>query len=232
VLSISGKEVKLIGTVPMGEVVAHVVFTPDGKRALVAKFPGHKIGVLDVDGEKVTDSKYNMNVGLWPYNVDVTPNGAIALTADNGNSGASDGHVDTVSVIDLEATPPRVIDRVVVGDSPEGLTISPKGNLAAAVLIRGSEQAWNSWFYNRNGAVAILKIDGKKVTQIDEVEVRGLPEGAVSSADGRYLYVGNYLDSDVSILKVEETKKGISVTNIGKNFKLPGQPASMRGRNQ
>ena len=53
-----------------------MAFTPDGKRALVAKFPGHKIGVLDVDGQKVTYTKYNMNVGLWPYNVDVTPDGA------------------------------------------------------------------------------------------------------------------------------------------------------------
>ena len=232
VLSINGKDVKLIDTVQMGEVVAHVAFTPDGKRALVAKFPGHKIGVLNVDGQKVTDSKYNMNVGLWPYNVDVTPDGAIALVADNGFSGGSDGNIDTVSVIDMEATPPRVIDRVVVGDAPKGLTISPKGNLAAVVLLRGSNTPWNSHFYNRNGSAVILKIDGKKVTKIDEVEVRGLPEGVVWSADGKYLYVGNYIDSDMSILKVEETKKGIRVVNTGKNFKLPGQPASMRGRNQ
>ena len=80
--------------------------------------------------------------------------------------------------------------------------------------------------------MVILKIDGKKVTKIDEIEVRALPEGAVWSADGKYLFVGNYMDSDVSILKVEETKKGIRVINTGKNFKLPGQPASMRGRNQ
>ena len=232
VLSINGKEVKLIDTVQMGEVVAHVAFTPDGKRALVAKFPGHKIGVLNVDGQKVTDSKHNMNVGLWPYNVDVTPDGAIALVADNGFSGGSDGNIDTVSVIDMEATPPRVIDRVVVGDAPEGLTISPTGKLAAVVLLRGSNTPWNSHFYNRNGSAVILKIDGKKVTKIDEVEVRGLPEGVVWSADGKYLYVGNFMDSDVSILKVEETKKGIRVVNTGKNFKLPGQPASMRGRNQ
>jgi DNA-binding beta-propeller fold protein YncE len=232
VLSINGKEVKLIDTVNMGEVVAHVAFTPDGKRALVAKFPGHKIGVLDVDGQKVTDSKYNMNVGLWPYNVDVTPDGAIALVADNGFSGGSDGNIDTVSVIDMEATPPRVIDRVVVGDAPEGLTISPTGKLAAVVLLRGSNTPWNSHFYNRNGSAVILKIDGKKVTKIDEVEVRGLPEGVVWSPDGKYLYVGNFMDSDVSILKVEESKKGISLVNTGKNFKLPGQPASMRGRNQ
>jgi DNA-binding beta-propeller fold protein YncE len=232
VLSINGKEVKLIDTVPMGEVVSHVVFTPDGKRALVAKFPGHRIGVLDVDGEKVTDSKHNMNVGLWPYNVDVTPDGSIALTADNGFAGGSDGNVDTVSVIDLESTPPRVIDRVVVGDAPEGLAISPKGNLAAATLLRGSNMAWNSWFYNRNGSVAILKIDGKKVTKIDDVEVRGLPQAIAWSPDGKYLFVGNFMDGDVSILRVEETKKGLRVVNTGKSLKLPGQPASMRGRNQ
>ncbi|HEV2053920.1 MAG TPA: YncE family protein [Methylomirabilota bacterium] len=232
VLSISGREVKLIDTVPMGEVVTHAVFTPDGKRALVAKFPGHKIGMLNVDGQKVTDTKYNMNVGLWPYNVDVSPLGTIALTADNGNGGRSDGNVDTVSVIDLEATPPRVIDRVVVGDAPEGLAISPKGDLAAVMLLRGNDAAWSSWFYNRQGSVVILKIDGKKVTKLDEVEVKGLPEGAVWSPDGEYLYVGNYIDSDMSILKVEQTKKGIRVVNTGKTLKLPGQPASMRGRNQ
>jgi DNA-binding beta-propeller fold protein YncE len=232
VLSISGKEVKLIDTVPMGEEVSHVVFTPDGKRALAAKFPGHKIAVLNVDGQKVTDTKYNMNVGLWPYNVDVSPLGTVALTADNGNGGRSDGNMDTVSVIDLEATPPRVVDRVMVGDAPEGLAISPKGDLAAVMLLRGNDAAWSSWFYNRQGSVAILKIDGKKVTKIDEIEVKGLPEGAVWSPDGQYLYVGNYNDSDMSILKVEQTKKGIRVVNTGKSLKLPGQPASMRGRNQ
>ena len=232
VLSIAGKEVKLIDTMPMGEHVAHVVFTPDGKRALAAKFPGHKIAVLNVDGQKVTDSKHNMNVGLWPYNVDVSPRGTIALTADNGNGGRSDGNMDTVSVIDLEATPPRVIDRVVVGDAPEGLAISPKGDLAAVMLLPGNDGPQNSWFYNRQGSVVILKIDYKTVTKIGEVEVRGLPEGAVWSPDGQYLYVGNYNDSDMSILKVEQTKKGIRVVNTGKTLKLPGQPASMRGRNQ
>ena len=42
--------------------------------------------------------------------------------------------------------------------------------------------------------------------------------------DGKYLLVGNYLDQDISILKVNGTK----ITNTGKRFKLPGHPASMR----
>jgi DNA-binding beta-propeller fold protein YncE len=226
VLSIQGNEVKLVDTVPIDDTVAHVVFTPDGKRALAVKFPNHKVAVLNVEGQKVTYTKYDMPVGLWPYNIDVTPNGKLALTADNGNSGRSDGHIDTVSVIDLEANPPRVIDRVVVGDAPEGLVISPTGDIAAAMLLSGNDGPKDAWFYHRNGRVAVLKIDGKKVTKVGEVEVRGLPEGAVFSPDGMYLYVGNFLDSDVSILKVE----GAVLTDTGKRLQLPGHPASMRGR--
>lgn len=48
VLSIQGKDVKLVDTVPMGDQVAAVAFTPDGKRALAVKFPAHKVAVLDV----------------------------------------------------------------------------------------------------------------------------------------------------------------------------------------
>jgi DNA-binding beta-propeller fold protein YncE len=225
VLSIKGKDVKLVDTVPMGEQVAAVAFTPDGKRALAAKFPGHKVALLEVDGQKVTYKKYDMNVGLWPYNIAVTPNGKLAISANNGNAGAADGQADTVSVIDLEATPPRVIDHVVVGDGPEGFVISPTGKIAVAMLLRGSNSDKKAWFYNRNGSVAVLKINGKKVTKVGEVEVRGLPEGAVFSPDGKYLYVGNFLDGDVSILKVDGTK----VTDTGKRFQLPGHPASMRG---
>src|SRR5262249_5441377 len=183
VLSIANDEVKLIDTVPMGEQVAHVVFTPDGKRALAVKFPGHKIAVLDVESRKVTYTKYDMPVGQWPYNIDVTPNGKLALTADNGNGGSSDGHVDTVSVIHLQATPPRVIDRVVVGDAPEGFAISPTGQIAVAILLNGSAGVpKNAWFANKNGKVAVLRIDGKKVIKTQEIDVGGLPEGVVFSA--------------------------------------------------
>ena len=226
VLRIAGKTVTLIDTVAIGEQVAHVAFTPDGKRAIAAKFPNHKVAMLDVNGEKVTYNKHDIPVGLWPYNLDITPDGRLALTADNGNAGAADGHVDTVSVIDLEAVPPRVIDKVVVGDAPEGFAISPTGKLAVAILLKGTNAPKTEWFYNRNATVVALKIDGKKVTRGNEVEVRGLPEGAVFSNDGRYIYVGNFMDQDISILRVD----GDQIVNTGKSFALPGHPASMRGR--
>jgi hypothetical protein len=140
------------------------------------------------------------------------------------NSGASDGQADTVSDIDLEAQPSRVIDKVVVGDRPEGLAISPKGDVAVAVILRGSNANKKAFFYNKNGSLTVLKIDGKKVTKVKDIEVGGLPEAAMFTPDGRYLLVGNYLDQDFSILRVD----GAEITDTGKRFKVPGHPASAR----
>jgi len=223
VLSINGTDVKVTDTITFPDSVAHVIFTPDGKHALAARFPAHKVSVLDVNGDKVTYSKVDLLTGQWPYNVVVSPNSKIALTADNGNAGASDGSVDTTSVIDMEANPPRIIDRVVVGDGPEGLAMSPKGNLAVAAILRGSNQK-NAYFHQKNGSLSILKIDGKKVTKTQDIEVGGLPEAVMFTPDGKYILAGNFLDQDFSILKVNGTK----VTDTGKRFKVPGHPASAR----
>ena len=224
VLRVSGKKVTLIDTVVIGEQISHVVFRPDGTGAFATKFPAHKVAVLDVNGEKVTYNKYDVVVGLWPYNMGVAPSGKIAITVDNGNAGAADGNTDTVSVIDIEANPPRTIDKVVVGDGPEGFAISPNGQLAVAVLLKGTNASKNAFFYNRNATVVALKIDGKKVTKGNEVDVRGLPEGVAFTRDGKYIYVGNFIDQDISILKVE----GDQIMNTNILIPLPGHPASIR----
>ena len=223
VLSVNGTDVKVTDTVQMPDSVAHVLFTPDGKHALAVRFPAHKLSLLDVANGKVTYNKIDLPTGQWPYNVVVSPNGKIAFTSDNGGAGSSDGNVDTTSVIDLEANPPRIIDRVVVGDGPEGLAVSPKGDLAAATILRGSNMK-NAFFYHKNGSVSILKIDGKKVTKTQDIEVGGLPEPIVFTPDGNYILVGNFLNQDFSILKVNGTK----VTDTGKRFQVPGHPASAR----
>jgi DNA-binding beta-propeller fold protein YncE len=223
VLSLNGTDVKLTDTVTLPDSVAHVMFTPDGKRALAVRFPAHKVSVLDIAGGKVTYSKVDLPTGQWPYNVVVTPNGKLALTSDNGGAGSSDGSVDTTSVIDLEANPPRIIDRVVVGDGPEGLAMSPKGDLAIAAILRGSNMK-NAFFHQKNGSLSVLKIDGKKVTKTQDIEVGGLPEAVLFTPDGKYILAGNFMTQDFSILKVNGTK----VTDTGKRFKVPGHPASAR----
>jgi DNA-binding beta-propeller fold protein YncE len=223
VLTISGKDVKVTDTIAMGDSVAHVAISPDGTKALAVKPVINKVAFLKIDGLKVAYEKYDMPTGVFPYNVDIVPNGTIALVANNGAAGSADGNVDTVSVIDLNQNPPRVIDHVVVGDAPEGLAISPKGDLALAILVAGNSN--KKAFFSRNGGTAVvLKIDGKKVTRVTEITVGGLAEGVAFSPDGAYAYIGNFLDSDMSILKIN----GTDVTDTGRKLKLPGHPASLR----
>ena len=227
VLSIRGKDVLVVDTVTVGtgtDSVSTVAITPDGKRVLAVKAAANKVALLSIDGQKVTYDKRDLPAGIFPYNIAVTPDGKLGLTSDNGNGGSSDGNADTVSVIDLEADPPRVIDHVTVGDSPEGLAISPKGDLAVTVEARGSNMPKTSFFYHQGGAVTALKIDGKKVTRMGEITVGALPEAVAFSPDGNYLYVGNFIDGDLWVLMVE----GTTLTDTSQRFKLPGHPASMR----
>jgi DNA-binding beta-propeller fold protein YncE len=223
VLSINGTDVKVTDTVAMPDSVSHVLFTPDGKRALAVRSPASKLSVLDIAGDKVTYNKVDLPTGQWPYNVVVAPNGKIALLNETGSGGSSDGNVDTTSVIDLEANPPRVIDKVVVGDGPEGLAMSPKGNLAVAAILNGSNNK-KAFYYKKNGSLSVLKIDGKKVTKTQDIELGGLPEAVMFTPDGKYILAGNYMTQDFSILKVNGTR----VTDTGKRFKVPGHPASAR----
>ena len=223
VLKIEGTKVTVTATIPVSAGVSPVAFAPDGKHAYAVRSPDNRVAVLDIDGGTVTYNKLDIPTSVFPYNIVITPNGALALTADNGGGGSSDGSMDMVSVIDLEGTHPHTIARINVEDAPEGLAMSPKGNIAVVVNVNGSNMP-GAWFHKKTGDVTVLRIEGKKVTAIKTIQVGRLPEAAVFSPDGRYIYVGNYLDNDFSILKVN----GNDVVDTGKRFKLPGHPASAR----
>ena len=240
VLSIDGKNVKSVGTVsvatqptpavatPPPALPAAVAIAPDGKRALVVKSGANRVGLLDIDGQKVSNAQvdgknYDMATGLNPLNVQITPDGKLAIV--NNIGGGQDGQLDTVAVIDMEANPPRVIDQVVVGDGPEGLAMSPAGGYAASLILNCTGGTPKTAFYRHEKSyVALLKIDGESVRKVGQTDVGGLAEGIAFSPDGHYLYVANFVDSDIDILRLD----GDTLTKVG-SFPLPGHPASMRG---
>ena len=226
ILSIQGKTVKYVGDVDTKDGVTHVVFTPDGKRALATKFTSNKVSLLEVDGMNVTYTGRDLPVGINPYNADITPDGKLAIVVNTGGGGRSDGNIDTVTLIDMEANPPRVIDHVVVGDAPEGIAISPTGKIAVTGNLNGSDAPPDAFFYKPNGSITVLSIKGKKVTKLQEITLGPITEALAFSPDGKWLFVGNLNHQDVSVLKVD----GKRVTDTGKNIPLPGRPGAMRGR--
>ena len=225
VLRIDGTTVRQIAEVAVEDEAAAVVFSPDGTRAWFAKNVVHKVGMLTIDGTTVTyDKKNDMPVGLGVYNLDVTPDGTRVITANTGSG--SDGHAKTVSIIDATATPPRVVDHVTVGDSPEGFAISPDGHHAVAVLLRGTSAPHAAWSYTKTGSVVLLSLAGGHARVTAEVEAGNLPEGVAFSPDSQFLYVGNYAGRTLQVFRID----GDAIKDTGTVLDLPGQPASLRGQ--
>jgi DNA-binding beta-propeller fold protein YncE len=239
VLSIRGRTVTNVGTVALGpppvvpdggapptSLVSAVAFTPDGRHALVTRIPGHQVAIVDVnlDTQNVAFNGVNVEVGKDPYNVVVSVDGRIALTSDSGNNGASDGQPDTVSVIDLEANPPVLVNQIQVGDAPEGLAVSPDGKFAAVGLLNGNIVNQTLPYYHTNGIVVGLTIEGKTVTKSNQIDVPGHCQGLAFSPDSKYLYAGSMLGQSISILAVANGQ----LVDTGKVVSAGGHPASMR----
>ena len=85
-------------------------------------------------------------------------------------------------------------------------------------LNRSSAFCKSAFYRQDKSYVALLKIDGKTVRKVAQADVGGLAEGIAFSPDGRYLYVGNFVDGDIDILRID----GDTLTKVA-NLALPGQ---------
>ena len=178
VFTIDGKTVTPAGKIDLGNDKAgpsHVVFSPDGKTALVSRDGDNKIAVLAVDGNTVTYAKRDLSAGIRPYSIEMSPSGDIAIV---GNTGVGSGDADTASVIDLTASPIRVVETVTVGPNPEGLRISPDGKYLAVTVMNGSNKPKSSPVYNDNGLVKVFAINGTTLTPVTEAKVGHWCQGA------------------------------------------------------
>ena len=223
VVSIQGMTVKAVGEVALEQQAAAVAIAPDGKRAFVCLNLVNKIGVLAIDGEKVTyDKSMDIPSALNPYNIDVTPDGKYVIAS---NTGAGKNNADAEVVIDATGPHPHVIDVMSPGTGPEGFAISPNGKIAAAPLLLGTGANDGDWFKTKAGELVVMSIgaDGK-LTVTARAPLGGLPEGIAYSANSEYLYVGNYFDKDMQVFHLANG----TLTEAGPRLKLPGQPASMR----
>ena len=224
VLSIDGKQVRFEGKVETGDQVTHVAFTPDGKRAMINKASTDQVSFLAIDGAEVTLAGPDLAVGDYPYNADITPDGRLAIVANTGNNGRSDGNIDSITVIDLQHNPPRVIDHLAAGDAPEGITISPDSRLAVTGNLCGSDAPPDAWFLRSPGCIHVFEIDDSGVRHVAELLAGGVPEALAFSPDGRWLLVANLLDADVSVFEVQNGR----IVDTGRRLALPGHPGSMR----
>jgi DNA-binding beta-propeller fold protein YncE len=224
VFGIKGKEFTSHGMVQIADEkagVSHVTISPDGKTALVTRDGDNLISVLSIDGTKVEYTKRDMSAGMRPYGAAISATGTIAVVA---NIGRGSGDADTISVIDMTAKPPRVVETLTVGQTPEGVMLSPDGKLCAVVVMNGSNKPKDSPFFADNGKLVLFQVDGIKLTKVAEAPIGHWSQGAAFTPDSQHVLVQNMVEKNIMVLKTA----GGKLEDTGHRIQVKGGPAAIR----
>jgi DNA-binding beta-propeller fold protein YncE len=177
----------------------------DGVNTPVSKPPADTVTVIDLRGgtpKVVGEVKAPASVIGPPQSVAIAPDESIALVTASTKLDPADpaktAYDSTLTVIDLQASPPAVLATLQAGTGASGVSINRAGTLAIVA--------------NRfEGTLSVFKIQGKTVTPSGKVDLNApesQPSGVAFSRDGRLALVTRNNDSFISLLAID----GDSVT--------------------
>ena len=149
--------------------------------------------------------------------------GDVAVVANAGIA----GDASTIAVIDLKLDPPRVVNSVSVGVTPEAIKMSPDGKFVAVVLINGSDAAPGSAFYNDNSLLQVWARNGTQLTKAGELPLGKWCRGVAWAANGRTLLVQCMVEEDITVVRFSGVTGAKSLQKAA-SIKTKGGPAGIR----
>jgi DNA-binding beta-propeller fold protein YncE len=189
VFTVSGNKLTPAGKIQLGDSKSgpsHVAFTPDGKSALVTRDGDNRVSILTVDGNKVEDSKAFMVGGIRPYSLEISPKGDVAVFS---NQGGGQGDIDVINVIDLKAKPPRIVDTISVGQTPEGVGMSSDGKYIAVTVMNGSNRPKDHPAFNDFGLLQVYSVNGTTLRKVAQAKVGHWCQGAAFSKNNKTVVI-------------------------------------------
>ena len=198
VFTVTGKQLTPAGKVDLGKQsgASGVVFLKDGKTALVSRQFDHQVSVLHIDGTNVTVDKRPITTGVGPYTMDINADMTLAAVS---NMGRSDGDADSVSLIDLTLSPPRVVTSAAVASGPEPMKFSPDGKFLAVGAEMGTPLAVGAPFYHDHGIVQVFAVADRTLSLVATGRIGRWTEGIAWSRDGKTLLVQSDRDRVISV---------------------------------
>ena len=133
-----------------------------------------------------------------PTAVAVAPDESYAIVtgATKAQDGAPSGIApdDVVSVIDLQAKPPAVVQTIKAGAGATTVRISPDGTLA--IVVNRTE-----------GTLSLFTIKDRRLADAGKLPIdpKSMPSGLVFLPDGRTALLSRYGDHQVSVLRIQGT---------------------------
>lgn len=222
VLRVDGTQVQAVGKLALGDKSgpAHVAFTPDGRRALVSRDGDHRVSLLKVEDETVTLEARELYAGLRPYGLDVSADGRWAAVT---NLGFGQGDADTISLIDLARQPPRVVDTVSVGQTPEGISFSADSQALGVTVINGSNKPAASPFYGE-ASYKVYGIVQGRLQASGEVQGGLWLQGQAFAPDGRAVMVQDAASRQIRLYE----RQGSSWRDTGERLQFEAAPAALK----
>lgn len=224
---------ELLKTVEVGNHPAHIVFTEDGKYALVTNNEDNTVSIIDMKTYSVIKT---ISTGKGPHGFRISHDSKYAYIANMAE--------DTVSVVNIEtmkeekkikvgATPVTTgitadgktlvvtlnaenalaivnletneVNKVEVGKGPAQVYIDSSNKLAY-VANQGTEES-------PSNSMSIVDITAKTVTAT--IETGKGSHGVVTSSDNKYAYVTNMFENTVSVIDLA-AKKVVKTLDVGK----------------
>lgn len=223
---------KPIKKIEVGNHPAHIVFTEDGKYALVTNNEDDNISVIDAKNYTVTQT---VSTGNGPHGFRISKDSKFAYVANMGE--------DTVSVIDISTF--KEIKKIKVGKAPvttgitsdgKTLVVTLNGENAMAIVDLATDsivkipvgigpaqiylQSDDKYAFvanqgtEENPSNTVSKIDMKTKEVIATIEAGKGAHGIVLSSDNKFLYITNMFDNTVSVIDNSQNKV-ISTVSVG-----------------
>jgi DNA-binding beta-propeller fold protein YncE len=203
VFTVAGNKLTPAGKIQLGDSKSgpsHVAFTPDGKSALVTRDGDNRVSILTIDGNKVEDSKAFMVGGVRPYSLEIGPKGDVAVFS---NQGGGQGDIDVINVIDLKAKPPRIVDTISVGQTPEGVGMSSDGKYVAVTVMNGSNRPKDHPAFNDFGLLQIYSVNGTTLRKIAQAKVGHWCQGAAFSKNNKTVVIQCMVEKNLQVFNFD-----------------------------
>ena len=177
-----------ISLLPQGRGPALPAFTPDHKHLLVPNEESDNISVVSLE-ELAVVGTISLRSGSRPWQAKVIPpDGEFAYVTNTrfgGTAAQSSRDLSTVSVVDLRVR--KVVDEILVGAGPNGVTVDQRGRRGYVANMRSN-------------TVSVIDVPSGRV-------IETLPTGAAPvfaklsrDLDGRWLIVTNLEDSSITVI--------------------------------
>lgn len=201
IFTVKDKRLTPAGTLDTGNkasLPSSIVFLNDGKTALLTRSGDNQVSLLHIDGTRVTIDERPITTGVAPYTMDRNAAGTLAAVS---NMGRGNGDVDTVSLIDLTAKPPRTVESVSVPSGPEPLKFSPDGKWLAVGAQMSTTKPASDPFHHDHGVLTLFAVQGDQLRKVAEAPIGPWAEGIAFSRHGGTILVQSMGARQIDVLR-------------------------------